>query len=110
MVVLEESIEVANVLVKLRSSEKGIVELRKRSGRDKGVSEGDGVKAETTKPGEEGENQSRKEDARAAEEDTETSATKEKEELPQTTDLSEEDEIDTDNKEKEKQDLDTRRG
>src|SRR5579859_6400069 len=49
MVVLEESIEVANVLVKLRSSEKGIIELKKRIGRDKGPIEGDGVKLETTK-------------------------------------------------------------
>lgn len=34
MVVLEESIEVANVLVKLQVSEKAIVELKKRTGRE----------------------------------------------------------------------------
>jgi len=38
--VLEESIEVANVLVKLQVSEKAIVELKKRTGREGGGKEG----------------------------------------------------------------------
>jgi hypothetical protein len=36
-VVLEESIEVANVLVRLQASEKAVLELREKSGRDRGV-------------------------------------------------------------------------
>ena len=54
MVVLEESIEVANVLVKLQVSEKAIVELRRRTGRDGGGSEADGVNSEITKTDTEG--------------------------------------------------------
>ena len=107
IVVLEESIEVANVLVKLQVSEKAIVELRRRTGRDGGGSEAEAVDSEMAKSDTERDTSPPEDHEEYLGKDTEDAAIKEEDRSLEQPDLSKDEGDNLNDEGKEKQDFDT---